>query len=781
MKHLFKLALLGAAVIVAASCHREVAEEVNNPNFNRETNEVKTNFIFNIATQAKTKQSSGAAQAHSTDLFRGIENAKLFTYQIPSTDYVGILPADATSTKVYELAKVASSSQVTAEENRRVLELSLPLMTNVLLFYGRAPYGDTYGGYANLYDCYGHLDSYTIGATAGSTVFTAGCRLAEEDYDKFVTVEKMFAGIQTLLLNHSIAAGTTISATDGPDGVANKYGFDATIPTGGINWKMYASDTGKSPYTPTANRYPLENKLSHLYKQLTTIRTSGGELRAGTGEATLRIAQDLFTVLNEIRCASPISVEETVAKYFANEVFERMNKYFAAETNNSGAPITGVSFKNPTTIATAFLSNEEKAFRPAAISANTNIWPSAEECAAVAAYDPAEFPFNFNLPRGGTYIAFMATQELTPGVQTEVNYFYYPQEFNVSGMTGLPGSGDKYNGKSYFYPSELLYFANSPIRATDSDKAFADYPKGSGDGENEWNNEDSWGTEWSGNIVKASTRAVAMKHNINYGVALLETKVKYDESIYEGVDAGYIYDNNHQVQVENNGVGENEEPDNKIEVTDGMFKVTGLIIGGQPKAIGWDHLPVKINVGTTQTPDYQYKYGFVYDKAIPAAAQPVPGTNGLTSSPNYTLVFDNFHAAGETNGIYTPDTQDNVSVAIEFRNDTGKDIYGNHNMIRNGGYFYLIGLLNLSSATNNITWPSDHVVPPYKADGTSQEVKRVFIQDFMTTATFRIGKNSLHNAYLTVPDLRSASMTLGLSVDLNWETGLNFDDVNLGY
>lgn len=778
MKHLSKFVLLGAVALMAAACQREVAEEVNNPNFNSETNEVKTNFIFNIATQAKTKQSSGAAQAHTTDQFRGIEDAKLFTYQIPTASYKQILPADATSPKVFELAKVASATQISAEENRRVLELSLPLKTNVLLFYGRAPLGDSYGGYANLYDCYGHLDSYTIGTEAGSTVFTAGCRLADADYVKFVTIEKMFAGIQTLLLNHSIAAGTTISATDGPDGVASKYGFDATIPAGGINWKMYATANGKSPYTPTADRYALETKLAHLYRQLTTIHTGQGELRAGTGEATLRMAQDLFTVLNEIRCATPLCVEEAVAKYFANQVYTRMMKYFTAATNNTGAPITGVAFVNTASIATAFLSDEEKAFRPTAIANDPKIWPSAEECAAVAAYDPAEFPFNFNLPRGGTHIDFKETEEFTQGVETEVNYFYYPQEFNVSGMTGLPGSGDVYNAKSYFYPSELLYFANSPIRTTAADKAQSDYPKGSGAGDDEWMNEGSWGAEWNDNVVKANTRAVAMKYNINYGVALLETKVKFADDVFDAPDAGYIYDNNHNVQVENNNVGPDEEPDNMIQVTPGMFKVTGIIIGGQPKAIGWDHLPVKVDVGGG---DMQYKYGFVYDKAIPAAAQPVPGAAGLTSSPNYTLVFDNFHASSQVDGIYVPEaTQDNVSVAIEFRNDTGKDIYGNHNMIRNGGYFYLIGQLNLSSATNDITWPTDHVVPPYAADGTSQEVKRIFIQDFMTTATFKIGKTSLHNAYLTVPDLRSASMTLGLSVDLNWETGLNFDDVPLG-
>jgi hypothetical protein len=47
----------------------------------------------------------------------------------------------------------------------------------------------------------------------------------------------------------------------------------------------------------------------------------------------------------------------------------------------------------------------------------------------------------------------------------------------------------------------------------------------------------------------------------------------------------------------------------------------------------------------------------------------------------------------------------------------------------------------------------------------------------MTTATFKIGANSLQNAFVTVPDLRSTQTSLGLSVDLKWETGLNFETV----
>jgi len=38
----------------------------------------------------------------------------------------------------------------------------------------------------------------------------------------------------------------------------------------------------------------------------------------------------------------------------------------------------------------------------------------------------------------------------------------------------------------------------------------------------------------------------------------------------------------------------------------------------------------------------------------------------------------------------------------------------------------------------------------------------------------------LQQALLTVPDLRHSSLTLGLSVDMSWSTGISFEDIELG-
>ena len=66
-------------------------------------------------------------------------------------------------------------------------------------------------------------------------------------------------------------------------------------------------------------------------------------------------------------------------------------------------------------------------------------------------------------------------------------------------------------------------------------------------------------------------------------------------------------------------------------------------------------------------------------------------------------------------------------------------------------------------------------VPPIAENGASIKIPRVFVQDYRTTATFTIGKNSLKNALVTVPDLRSTQMSFGLSVDLAWKPGITYD------
>ena len=339
------------------------------------------------------------------------------------------------------------------------------------------------------------------------------------------------------------------------------------------------------------------------------------------------------------------------------------------------------------------------------------------------------------------------------------------------------GTGGSFNPLNYRYPAELCYFGNSPIRVTDDTHQTTEYP----DGTNNWDADASWaagatGTgskAWTKNAhVLSSTRSVAMQENINYGTALLKSTVRYG--------ADQLKDNNKVIQQRNGAT----EEDNIIDVGAGSFTLTGILVGGVEPTVGWNYVPVAAN------PDYK---SFVYDTDLPSTAIPdfSPAEGGSKSVPNYTLLWDNWNPANKGS------KQNVVYIALEFVNNTGKNFWGMNNMIRNGATFYITGKLDpdeghsTTDRSDGITWPlatgeakvdgkSYYALPPYNDDGTTIKERRVFIQDFMTTADFVIGANSLKYAIVEVPDLRSSQISLGLSVDLKWQTGLNFNDIILG-
>jgi hypothetical protein len=225
-------------------------------------------------------------------------------------------------------------------------------------------------------------------------------------------------------------------------------------------------------------------------------------------------------------------------------------------------------------------------------------------------------------------------------------------------------------------------------------------------------------------------------------------------------------DNNAAIQ---SAKGITTESNKQFDVSSSLFTLKGILIGGQAQTVGWNYIP------KATTFDH-----VIYDKSIVSTAVPTPAVSTTTPDVlqyNYTLVWDNYN---ETLDV---DAQGDVYVALEFVNNTGSDFWGEKNLIRAGATFYIIGRLSPSGATSNTTsesvsafaWPAKYALPPYAADGSTVQAKRVFIQDYVTTAKFVINQYSLQHAYNTVPDLRSAQISLGLSVDLEWRPGLVFE------
>lgn len=252
------------------------------------------------------------------------------------------------------------------------------------------------------------------------------------------------------------------------------------------------------------------------------------------------------------------------------------------------------------------------------------------------------------------------------------------------------------------YPAALSYFVSTDLIATTN--ANPNWPTFT-----EWSADlPTWGTEWTQNKVEATTQAIALAKPIQYGVALLQSSVKCKTQTLEDKESRII-----------------------SVPTDG-FPVTGILVGGQPDALGWDFKPTADN-NRNMT---------IYDKEVTSGL--TAGYN-ITATTNYTLVLENTKTTGEA---------DKVNVAIEMTNNSGRDFYGTDGIIKANATFYLIGQLDI----NNVG-----------TGGNANNRPSVFEQDYTTVATFTI--SSLKNAYNCIPDLRGTQLSLGLAVDLEWKEG----------
>jgi hypothetical protein len=710
----------------------------NNPNYNPLTNEVVTKFSFNVSTgnTPTTRMTSAATQASETEIFRGIDNTIIYAYKNGSDGKH--IAAAAKMEKAFDLSTILARGEVDKDNSHRVIETSMPLNTNTLLFYGKAIQGNAYGMNFSAYDEFGHLDAYTLPEEGeldlNDVTFEAGRRLTGENQTNYHKIEDLLAGVLTVVMNTNLAGSNhvKINATDRPaDGVA-AYGFDVAVGDypNTLKWADYANVDGKSPVDASHDLQPLEVKLANVYSEMTNISEGTGELRSGSGRAVQLIFHDLWTNINEVRCATPLSEHEAIAKFMATQINKNLEKFLTyTYMSNDGHGLEGVDYQPIATIAE---------------NLNLSEWPTNavhttfSDIAGVT--DLTSFPWDFNIPFGATHLRFDKTKE----------QFFYVQDYNTSlmGDNVTVTSADPITVEDYCYPAELLYFGNSPVRVSNVEKGPNEYPNGVGN----WDDDNMWpSAEWSVGHVTSATQSVAMKNDINYGTALLKTTVRFG--------AVELKDNNHAIQKKKNPtIADTDEPDQTISVTDDAFQLTGIIIGGMPKRVGWNYIAKD---------GAKYK-AYFYDRAIVDPQVPA----ATTSVPNYTLVFDNYKNA---------EAQDKIYVALEFMNNSGKDFFGEHNMIRHNTHFYLIGELDPDKGgLNAIEWPTHHPLPPYNADGSSIKTPRVFMQDYMTTADFVIGENSLKHALLTVPDLRYSSLTLGLSVDLKWSTGLNFGNILLG-
>ena len=468
-----------------------------------------------------------------------------------------------------------------------------------------------------------------------------------------------------------------------------------------------------------------------------------GEYRGGSSASVKRMVSDMYKVISAASGAEPTTPEEANAKRLADVILDRASLYFYTPGTPGGNPgdYKAVSEIKSLLVTSYKIYTEDQWNTKYGGAQNLNGYPFED----------------FGVPEGAAQLGFYYEGQNVGGtVKTKDEFYYRHPNFPLVNPTM-----EEFEPRKYLYPAELWYYVNSPIRTTSSDVTVASYP----DGITPWNTDSNWSSWTFPGKVEGSTRGVAVASSINYGVAMLKTNVVFKDGTTVLEDNRYELTNH-------------AESNKTIAPADAQIELRGVLVGGVNPRMNWQFTRKYTTTVTHEgLGDLSLFDGVIYDHSIASATVPTPD-----GSPNYTLVYDNYNSSEDEAN------QNDVYVALEFVNN-GDAFYGRDNMIPNGGVFYLVAKIEKPNADQRNTlhgkFPSDHQIPPVygvngetvpdgKFAGESKKIARVFIQDFVTNATFRIGQYSLQNAYYSVPDLRASQMSLGLSVDLQWISGIDY-------
>ena len=534
---------------------------------------------------------------------------------------------------------------------------------------------------------------------------------------------KPFRGISDIVLltfngNPSTAGNTEATriieiGTDANAYAQNKYSKlyrDIEIPVGTNHMLFYGRATRKSGDTDfqtgkikDVGTKTTEKVLANISHELTPINSTANF-------TTDTEAAKIINALNDIAKAKVTDGKDYTWATIGNEttlptwLTENEKKFLAARYNEftklkAGSKTSVVEFiKN---LKTALVGETGEPTIPAERKLTKEIY---DKCvAALGAIESINFPGKFNLPDGVASLNW----------KTGESKFAYNAPENVT-----IGTGNSINYQKICYPAELSYFVNTTTMVSDKDMSnLNDFPA-----YNDWTNPNgaNWeGKSFSENAVANTTKTVGLKAPVQYSVAVLKSTVRCNAATLEdnAKEAG-SFDENQQISVPTDG-----------------FKVTGILIGGQPASVDWKYDPASTESFANT----------IYDKEMNGSMAAKNETSA--SNANYTLVFDNKKS----------DAQSPVYVTLELENNSDKVFYGKDGIILKGAKFYLVGQLNPNKT--GLTNPNS--------------VNRVFMQDYVTTANFNI--KELKSAYNCIPDLRTSGINVGLAVDLSWKAGITFD------
>ena len=508
----------------------------------------------------------------------------------------------------------------------------------------------------------------------------------------------------------SVIPLTALGTTDIKTSQSSKIYSDVNVPVGTKGFLFYATapmgtDTVGKFAKGTLNDAKLvaegTTNLSNLTFALEPVL--GNNVTVSTNDEAIK----LLAVLNAVENVSNWSTS-------SDEEFKALHTAFvtmkAGSANNIKLALQNL-YNTVERWASAAVESTDKTAALAIRTAITNgsTFTVTGDVAPYKLSTTLTFPQNLNLPDGAVELAYNA--DGTAGQK-----FSYVEDATGSGNVF---GHNKLKATDICFPTSLYYFINTDLAASNDE--VKTWPKTT----TNWVGTsapwlaDATKASW-GNAVTATTRSIALKKNIQYGVANLKLTVKCKAA-----------------QLQDKGTESN--PAVWVNVPSEGFPVTAVLVGGQPTLADWKLEPAA-NTQMNKT---------IYDKCATDDDNKLVAKAGTASTPNYTLVLSDTLA-----------TAQNVNFAVELENNSGVEFRGADGIIPVGGKFYLVGQLD-PAATGNSTKP---------ANWTNAHI---FAADHTTTANVTI--SSLASAYNTIPDLRATKMELGLSVDLSWSAGMSFD------
>ena len=786
-----RIILLSAVSMLAlAACQKE-AKAPDNPTYNPDDNTVLTKLVLNVssASGSETKQTASAVQAGGNS-FRGMQDVHLLTYTIdevgPNNEVFLYDVAGHKASKDFDLGNLMLPEDVTTSTGLRILQLALPLQTNTILLYGRATRTGN-----DTDEKLGHVDATgeAVNVTLDNVTFSLKNRMNGRDAE-FALFGDLMGRILTGIMNSGLEMQTadrgykvtsgapivdgryhfwwpnddkaqTLPQKDGegnylPDGstkLDESTGITYVFHLGSITWREYGDKYGAG-----TSLAPLAEVMGEAYHNIMTLqsKTIEGdvlrELRSASSGSVLRLTEDLYGIMERMVKATPTTADEMIAQLLAEEVMKRAAYFYQAD--QATGKVSYQSFETIMAGVDALIPERSKAYYTGGDTKIDDTFFYRDKGTSVQ----VGFPQNLGLPLGSAIMSFFNPHDVNPQAP-DYNVVQFLTEIPAYGV-----GGGSFPITNYRYPAELMYYTNSGIRTSSDLKKNSDFPSTTG----VWWNDAYWSGWNGGNAVASSTQSVGVSKTINYGTALLAAKVGYSAPI--------IYDNNKGLH--------SSEQNNPIEVgsLSNQFEVTGIMIGGVCDQVGWDFLPKTNDFSKMIYDDLSYDGDSETPGAVPIPKYTSEASDRYTKDI-YTITFDNYDKNKD------PDEQNIVYIALEIKNKTGQDLWGELNVIRRDGTFYLVGALNPQDATalakfkdaqGNINLSrKDFNYPPFDAKGNTINAPRVFMQDYVTTVKLNFTPTSLAHAYVTMPDLRAGQVSLGLSVDVKWESGFEFD-VNLG-